>query len=51
MTISAELIAALKARAKTSGPALLRDQMWREAVQFHESAQRNFEQRTGPDGR
>jgi hypothetical protein len=25
--------------------------MWREAVQFHESAQRNFEQRTGPDGR
>lgn len=51
MTISAELIAALKARGKTSGPVSLRDQMWREAVQFHESAQRNFEQRTGPNGR
>lgn len=25
--------------------------MWRQAVEFHESAQRNFEQRTGPDGR
>ncbi|WP_056621504.1 MULTISPECIES: hypothetical protein [unclassified Brevundimonas] len=41
----------IKARAKALGPISLRDQMWREAVQFHESAQRNFEQRVGPDGR
>ncbi|MNU41484.1 hypothetical protein D3C71_302190 [compost metagenome] len=33
------------------GPVPLRDQMWQQAVEFHESAQRNFEQRIGPDGR
>lgn len=51
MQIPPELIAAMRARAKALGPVSLRDQMWREAVQFHESAQRNFEQRVGPDGR
>lgn len=51
MDIPPQFIAALKARAKALGPVSLRDQMWREAVQFHESAQRNFEQRVGQDGR
>ena len=51
MEPSPELIAALRARAKAAGPIPLRDQMFREAVGFHESAQRNFEQRVGPDGR
>ena len=41
----------MRARAKELGPVSLRDQMWCEAVGFHESAQRNFEQRVGPDGR
>lgn len=51
MELPEHLVAALKRRAKALGPVSLRDEMWREAVQFHESAQRNFEQRTGPDGR
>lgn len=51
MNVPPHVIAALKARAKALGPVSLRDQMWREAVSFHESAQRNFEQRVGPDGR
>lgn len=46
-----EMIAALKARAEALGPIPLKEQMFREAVGFHESAQRNFEQRVGPDGR
>lgn len=51
MELPANIIAAMRARAEAMGPVSLRDQMWREAVQFHESAQRNFEQRSGPDGR
>ena len=46
-----DLIRALEARANSRPPVPLRDQMWRQAVEFHESAQRNFEQRTGSDGR
>ena len=51
MKIPPDVSAAIKAFRGSRTPEPLADQMWREAVSFHESAQRNFEQRKGRDGR